>query len=82
MNGTAGAVGTIPRAVGQVDGCTLGYGVAISVIDGSVDKTRLGRADEEVKREKPNDSGSSDGHVSQSDLLLMSAHRWRRRRRI
>ena len=63
INGTARAVRTIPTAIGQVDRCTPGCGVAISVIDGSVDKTRPGRANEDEKREKP-EGGSSDGHVS------------------
>ena len=65
INGTVSAVRTVPKAVGQVDGFKPGCGVAISIIDGSVDKTRPGRADEEQKREEPED-GSSDGHVSQS----------------
>ena len=40
--------------------------VTISVIDGSIDEMRPSRADEE-KREK-SESGSSDGHVSQSSV--------------
>ena len=40
--------------------------VTISVIDGSIDKKRPGRADEE-KREKPEHS-PFDGHVSQSSV--------------
>ena len=66
INGTARTARTIPRAVGQVDGFKPGCGVAICVIDDSVDKNRPSRADE--KREKPEDS-LSDGHVSQSSVL-------------
>ena len=66
INGTTRAVRIIPRAVGQVDGFKPGCEVAISIIDGSVDKTRPGGADEEEKCEKREDS--SGGHVSQSSV--------------
>lgn len=69
INGTVSAVRTIPRTVGQVDRFKPSCGVAISIIDSSIDKTRPGRADEE-ESEKP--ENPSDGHVSL--VKRMSAH--------